>query len=99
MPDFSQKIEFDWDQWNINKNVTKHNVSNQECERAFGDQNAAVMADEKHSTKEPRFILLAKTLNNRYLTTIFTYRENKVRVISSRNMNKEERRTYESKEV
>jgi len=31
----TREIEFDWDQWNVQKNETKHGVSRLEAESAF----------------------------------------------------------------
>lgn len=92
---FNQDLEFDWDLGNIDKNLLKHNVTNQECEVAFLDLKAFVTADVSHSTNEPRYQLLAKN-NKRYLTIYFTIRKNKIRVISARDMNKKEKTQYET---
>jgi|SRR3989344_4943023 len=92
---FNQDLEFDWDQGNIDKNLIKHEVTNQECEEAFLDLNALVTADVFHSTIEPRYQLLAKS-KKRYLTIYFTQRKNKIRVISARDMNKKEKKQYET---
>ena len=96
MPDFSQDIEFEWDRGNLDKNRFKHNVTNQECELSFTNQNALVSQDVKHSYEaEQRFQLLAKSTIKRYLSIIFTYRGSEIRVISARDMNKKERNRYE----
>lgn len=91
---FNQELEFDWDLGNIDKNLIKHKVTNQECEEAFLDLNAFVTEDVYHSTNEPRYQLLSKS-KKRYLTIYFTIRRNKIRVISARDMNKKEKRQYE----
>lgn len=92
---FNQALGFDWDLGNIDKNLFKHKVTNQECEEAFLDLNAFVTADVFHSTVEPRYQLLARN-KKRYLTIYFTHRKNKIRVISARDMNKKEKKQYES---
>lgn len=92
---FNQDLEFDWDLGNIDKNLSKHNVTNQECEEAFLDLKAFVTVDVSHSTDERRYQLLAKN-KKRYLAIIFTIRKNKIRVISARDMNEKEKKHYET---
>lgn len=92
---FNLALGFDWDSGNIDKNLIKHKVTNQECEEAFFDLDAFVTEDVSHSTIETRYQLLAKS-KKRYLTIYFTNRRNKIRVISARDMNKKEKKQYET---
>jgi uncharacterized DUF497 family protein len=86
---------FDWDDGNLHKNLIKHKVSASECEEVFYTEPKFFAEDGRHSISEKRFILLSRTLAGRKLITIFTKRENKIRVISSRDMNLRERNFYE----
>ena len=86
---------FDWNKGNLDKNWKKHGVCNSECEQIFFNQPLIIKEDEKHSSKEKRFHALGKTENNRLLFISFTTRENKIRIISARNMSKKERQFYE----
>lgn len=90
-----EPIEFIWDRGNIDKNWTKHKVTNRECEEAFFDRNKKIYKDKLHSGKEERYILLGKTKKGRLLYTVFTIRKKKVRIISSRDINRKERKLYE----
>lgn len=91
-------ITFQWDKGNKDKNVKKHNVSNQEAEEAFINEPKFLLSDEKHSSEEEtRHMLWGRTNYNRFITVIFTIRAEKVRIISCRDMHKKERREYESK--
>lgn len=90
-----EPIEFQWDEGNLNKNWTKHCVTNKECEEAFFDEKKKVARDPLHSKEEDRYVLLGKTKKGRLLYTVFSVRNNKVRVISSRDINKKERKLYE----
>lgn len=87
--------EFIWDKGNIDKNWNKHKVTNEEGEEVFGDENKVVYRDLFHSEKEERYIILGKTKNNRLLYTVYTYRKNKVRIISARDINTKEIELYE----
>lgn len=93
------KIEgFDWDKGNIDKNLKKHNVTNEEGEEVFSN-NPFVSKDERHSKKEQRFKALGRTNIGRLLFISFTIRKAaeklKIRIISCRDMNKKEEVKYE----
>ena len=90
-----EPVEFVWDKGNIDKNWQKHKVSNRECEEVFFDNQKKIYKDKLHSGKEERFILIGKTKKDRLLYSVFTVREDKIRIISSRGINKKERRLYQ----
>ena len=87
--------KFDWDQWNIQKNEIKHGVSSLEAESAFFDDDHLVFDDIKHSSVEKRFILLGKSIESRILLIGFTYRKDKIRIITARVASKKEKAIYE----
>jgi len=93
----SAPIQFEWNKGNIDKNFIKHSVSNTECEEIFFDKNKIILKDLLHSGKELRFVILGKTKKGRLLFSIFTLRKNKIRIISSRDINKKEIKLYEEK--
>lgn len=88
-------IEFDWDKGNIGKNWRKHKVRDSEAEEVFFDDNKKIFKDKLHSKEEERFILLGKTQKERLLFVAFTLRNDKIRIISTRDINKKERKLYE----
>jgi uncharacterized protein len=49
----------------------------------------------KHSGIEKRWFALGKTNAGRKLFIVFTLRKDKIRIISSRDMNRKEQNTYE----
>ena len=65
-----------------------------ECEEVFFDENKVVLKDVLHSDREERFIILGKTKKQRLLFVVFTTRNDKIRVISARNVNQKERKLY-----
>lgn len=87
---------FDWDKGNLEKNWLKHNVSASECESVFFNKPLLVELDSKHSTSEQRYYALGRTDNGRQLFLVFTVRNNKIRIISARDMSKKERTIYET---
>jgi uncharacterized DUF497 family protein len=54
-----------------------------------------LQSDDAHSQKEPRYYVLGHTIAGRRLFIAFTIREDKIRVISARDMSKKERKIYE----
>lgn len=91
-----REIEFDWDQWNVQKNEVKHGVSRLEAESAFHDPRYRLFQDRIHSTpRESRYLLYGRSLENRVLTVGFTLRGSRVRVITARPASRKERRIYE----
>lgn len=96
MIDLSTLLGFDWDSANINKNWVKHKVSNLECEQIFLNDPLLLLPDTKHSSKEIRYYVLGRTDHDRLLLVTFTIRRQQlIRIISSRLMNKKERLHYE----
>lgn len=79
---------FEWDTGNSNKNLTKHGVTNDECEEIFFDYNKIVMKDTAHSDTEERYTLIGQTRQKRLVHLIFTIRKYKIRIISARDLNK-----------
>lgn len=98
MVDFLKQYDgFGWDVGNRDKNQRKHNVSTKECEETFSNRPIVVAAEVKHSVHEPRFFLLGRTAADRLLYVVFTVRGTSIRVISARDMNRNERGIYGQK--
>ncbi len=85
---------FEWDEGNADKNWVLHQVARTEAEEAFFNRPVLVAPDAKHSTGESRYAALGKTNAERQLTIVFTVRGTRVRVISARDMSRQERRIY-----
>lgn len=97
MIDFSLVAGFDWDAGNAQKNE-RHGVTRAEAEQAFFDPAVLISADMEHSTTESRFHALGISEDQRYLHLTFTLRAKGtlIRVISVRDMSRNERKMYES---
>lgn len=65
-------LVFEWDKGNIDKNVKKHGVQNEEAEQPFANKPSLLMEDEKHSGAEERYLLLGQSDKGRRLTIIIT---------------------------
>jgi uncharacterized protein len=90
-------LEFEWDKGNKDKNWKLHHVKNEEAEETFFDDKKKILKDNLHSGSENRYILLGATKKNKILFIVFTIRNKKIRIISSRNINKKEIHLYEKK--
>jgi uncharacterized protein len=91
----AQCAGFDWDEGNLPKLLERHKVSASEFEQMFFNAPLVAVSDEKHSDREERFFALGHTDAGRPLFVVFTLRNNLIRAISARNMNRKERREYE----
>lgn len=92
-------IGFEWNDGNLSKNWDKHKVSTSECEQIFFNVPLLIYDDEKHSNEEKRVYALGKTDAERLLFVVFTVINNLIRVISARDMSKNERKIYENEET
>jgi len=94
--DFEKIVGFDWDLGNGPK-LAKHGVEPGEAEQIFFDYRFLVLQDLRHSSAEPRFHGLGRTIAGRLLHVTFTLRreETLVRVISARSVSRRERMRYE----
>ncbi len=94
---FPDPVSFEWDDGNQNKNWKKHHVAWWECEEVFFNQPLYVLPDPEHSKSEQRFYVLGVTNAGRLLFLVYTQRRNRIRVISARDMSKNERKAYYEK--
>ena len=97
MTSLGQWTGFDWDGGNRGKN-TKHRVSDDECEEVFFNLPFLLHPDETHAQQEDRYHVLGQTHAGRRLFIAITMRGTQIRVISSRDMTRTERRTYDEAE-
>ena len=89
---------FEWDEIKAKTNYTKHKVSFEEAQTVFYDENALLIADEKHSDNEERFILMGLSMMMNTLLVCYCERSSNddeiIRIISSRKANKKENEQY-----
>ena len=89
-------LEFEWDEANEQKNWVTHHVKAEEAEEPFFAEERLVLEDKRHSTKhEARYILIGKSKQERMLFIVYTIRQEKIRIISSRDADKKEVLFYE----
>jgi len=85
---------FEWDQGNLTKNWEQHDVSSWECEQIFFNRPLIIKRNKEHSQTENRYYVLGRTNVNRLLFAVFTVRNDKIRIISARDMTDAEIERY-----
>lgn len=88
-------LTFEWDPEKARENEQKHGVAFSEATEVFSDDNSSTVPDPDHSTGEERYIIFGATKQGRHLVVSYTEREERVRLISARQMTPRERRAYE----
>lgn len=88
-------LEFEWDRGNIDKNLEKHGITLREAEEVFVSEELFVKEDVKHSQVEERFIAFGQSQSEMFILAVFTFRKDKIRIISARKMHRKEIEKYE----
>ena len=88
-------MNFEWDEEKAISNLSKHDVSFDEATTVFGDPLALTFSDPAHSDEEDRFLTFGRASNGRHLVVSHTDRDDKIRLISAREMTRKERSDYE----
>ena len=94
MDELGNLTGFDWDAGNRDKNWRRHGVTAGECEEVFFNLPLLVREDPAHSNSEPCWYVLGLTDTGRPLFIVFTIRQDRIRVISARELNARERKIY-----
>lgn len=88
-------MQFEWDKEKAEVNLKKHGVSFEEAITVWNDYFYIDLFDDEHSIEENRFIIIGESIETRLLIVSYTERENRIRIISAREMTPKERRDYE----
>jgi uncharacterized DUF497 family protein len=88
-------MELEWDEEKNTTNVQKHSVSFEEAATVFGDPLSDTFDDPDHSTEENRFVTIGTSEKGKLLIVAHTDREDRIRIISARELTRQERRSYE----
>jgi len=87
-------MDYEWDLGKGRRNFEKHGVDFADAALALDDAMALTIRDPD-SDSEERFITLGADPFGRLLAVAFTWREERVRIISARQATRRERRSYE----
>jgi len=88
-------MDFEWDPQKAQLNENKHKVSFHEACEVFADNLSSSANDPDHSIEEDRYLIFGKSYGEKYLVVSYTERNERIRIISARQMTPRERRAYE----
>ena len=88
-------MAFEWDSRKAESNFRKHGVRFAEALPVFDDDYALTIADAASEPGEERFVSIGAGLKGRILVVVYTYRGEKIRIISARLAEPRERTVYE----
>jgi uncharacterized protein len=88
-------MDFEWNPDKADINLEKHDVSFYEASTVFDDTLSVTFPDPDHSIGEERYVIIGMSDVGRLLIVSHTDRENRIRIISARSANRQEKRFYE----
>lgn len=91
-------MEFEWDLSKEAENQKKHEIAFTEAVECFYDPDGLQLVDKAHSMIEKRWYWVGKSKSGRVLTTWFTQRGQKIRIIGCAEWRKL-RRLYETAQI
>ena len=86
-------MDFEWDPEKAVSNRRKHGISFADATEVFHDDRAVTLADEH--PQEERFITLGMDALGRLLVVVYSWRGDRIRIISARRATQRERTQYE----
>jgi uncharacterized protein len=89
-------LKFEWHPRKAIHNRRKHQVSFEEASTVFADPLSATVPDIDHSVEEERYITIGYSEQRRLLIISHTERNNRIRIISARELTPRERLEYEN---
>jgi uncharacterized protein len=89
------ELSFEWDEEKAEANRLKHGVSFEEAKTVFGDPLSVTIDDFRHSVDEHRYVDIGLSFQERLLVVVYTERGEVIRLISSREATRTERKIYE----
>ena len=87
-------VDYEWDSAKAKRNLTKHRIRLADAIPVLEDEFALTIRDP-FSEQEERWITLGRDAFGRLLIVIYTWRGERIRLISARRATARERRQYE----
>ena len=88
-------MTFEWDVNKADRNLAKHGISFDEAKTVFNDPLYVDFYDPDHSEDEPRYLIVGASNQGRLLVVAYTERGSSIRLISAREVTRNERSAYE----
>lgn len=89
-------MEFEWDSRKAISNLRKHGVDFADAAMVLYDEFAVTIPEEHRG--EQRFVSVGMDALGRILVVVYTWRGDRVRLISARKTTPQERRQYEGRQ-
>jgi len=89
-------MDYEWDQDKAENNARKHDVDFADAVTALEDDNALTLEDQ--DPEEKRFVTIGMDAVGRLLVVVYTWRVERVCLISARKATRRERIQYEGKD-
>ena len=86
-------VEVEWDARKAASNLRRHGIDFADAATVLYDELAVTVADEERD--EERFVTIGMDALGRLLVVVFTWRGDRMRLISARRATPRERRQYE----
>mgnify|MGYP006289986677 CR=1 FL=1 len=85
-------VVFEWDEAKASANLLKHGIAFADAVGVFMDSNALTVQDE--DSEEERFATIGFDLLGRLIVVVYTWRQERIRIISARKPTAREERDY-----
>jgi uncharacterized DUF497 family protein len=90
-------MNFEWDTRKAESNLHKYTVSFGEAVTIFNDELSITISDPDHSIEEDGYITIGLSNRSRLIMVSHTDRNDRIRIISARELTQAERKAYEEK--
>jgi uncharacterized protein len=88
-------MQFEWDEDKAKKNILKQQVPFNEAKTVFDDPFYIDFYDPDHSIDEDRYLIVGQSNRGRILIVSYTERASSIRLVSAREVTRQERKVYE----
>jgi uncharacterized protein len=89
-------MRFEWDNAKADRNLIKHGIAFDEAQTVFDDPFYVDFYDPDHSENEERYLIIGTSSQGRLLIVSYTERGDAIRLISTRELTRSERESYEN---
>lgn len=86
-------INYEWDPGKARANFRKHGIHFADAREVFEDGRALTIEDD--FAFEQRFVTIGSDVVGHVLVVVFTWRDERIRIISARKANHQETKMYE----
>jgi uncharacterized DUF497 family protein len=89
-------MDYEWDAKKASSNLSKHKIDFADAVGVFSDPLAITIRDD--DSEEERFVTIGADFLLRVVVVVYTWREERIRMISARKANSSERKIYEKQQ-